>query len=58
MAKTYRALQTGYDGLQIIPEGTVFTTDKPKGKWMQELDEGGKPVENKPKRGRPPKAQD
>lgn len=60
-AKTYRAIATGYDGKAIIPEGKVFTTDIPKGKWMQELDAEGNPVpekEDKPKRGRPAKTED
>lgn len=57
-AKTYKALATGYDGKQIIAEGKVFTTDIAKGKWMQELDKDGNPVEDKPKRGRPAKTED
>lgn len=36
--KTYRALEEGVDYRQgLIPAGKVFTTDQPKGAWMEEV---------------------
>jgi hypothetical protein len=41
--KTYLALSAGTDYRQgFIPAGTTFTTDMPKGEWMEEG--GGKPM--------------
>ena len=42
--KTYRAREAGYVDDRYIEEGVMFTTDKPKGKWMAELDDKGNEV--------------
>lgn len=36
--KTYRALQRGFDGDQVIEAGQLFTTGIPQGSWMEEVD--------------------
>lgn len=45
---TYRATARGYVDSRIVEEGETFTTDSPKGSWMEEVEEKRKP-------GRPPK---
>lgn len=37
MATTYRALQPGYVDDAYMVEGQIFTTDAPKGSWMEEI---------------------
>lgn len=45
-AKTYRAIERGYDGKRLREPGDVFTTDIPKGTWMEEIDaKTGKAIE-------------
>lgn len=39
--KTYRARERGYVDDRFIEDGEVFSTDKPKGKWMALLDKDG-----------------
>lgn len=37
--KTYRAIRAGTDYREgFIAEGRIFTTDQPKGEWMEEVD--------------------
>lgn len=42
MSKTYRATSAGYVDDAYIVEGQIFTTDAPKGSWMEEIDEPAK----------------
>ncbi|ALH82908.1 hypothetical protein [Sphingopyxis macrogoltabida] len=42
--KTYRAREKGFDGVRVRKPGEVFTTNIPKGEWMEELDKDGKPI--------------
>lgn len=39
--KTYRAREPGYVDDAYIEAGATFSTSKPKGKWMAELDDKG-----------------
>jgi hypothetical protein len=49
---TYRAKERGYVDERIVEDGELFTTDAPKGSWMEDENE-----EEKPRRGRPPAAE-
>ncbi|KQN09817.1 hypothetical protein ASE85_02460 [Sphingobium sp. Leaf26] len=42
--KTYRARERGYVDDRMVEEGETFTTAKPKGKWMAELDDKGNEI--------------
>jgi hypothetical protein len=42
--KTYRAREAGYVDDSFVEEGAVFTTAKPKGRWMALLDDKGNEV--------------
>lgn len=47
-----RAIARGYDGRQMREKDEVFPFTGPLGSWMEEVDSD----DDKPRRGRPPKA--
>ena len=44
-AKTYRAIERGYDGKKLREVGEIFTTDIEKGSWMEEVGDDGKAIQ-------------
>ena len=48
MAKTYRATADGYADDGYVKAGTIFTTDAPKGSWMEDVE----PAKDKAPRGK------